>query len=321
MTRWIAFVFCVSAGYCGSATAAHYDVFLLGGQSNANGRGDTTEIPTGSLLADPQTDVRFYYHKTQNATNNVLPTDQFIDLAPGSGFGTAAPVHTSEFGAELGLGRTLADAYPDRNTLIIKYTDGGTNLHTQWAEGGSRYTTFVDTVQTALGKLDDVGDSYTMQGMVWLQGESDAGNTTNANAYQVNLVDLIDRVRTDLFDGADAPFVLTRLSDNQYSGSLSAGVLAVRAAQTNVSTLLANVATIDTDDDALFTSYATAPIHFDANGQINIGNALGQQFVSLSVPEPNSAACLLGIVVTLILLSRYRRPPVPEKDCGLRIVD
>jgi len=118
--------------------------------------------------------------------------------------------------------------------------------------------------------------------MAWMQGESDA-NAAHANAYQDNLVDLIRRVREDLFDDADAPFVLTRLSVNQY-GTMRDTVQTVRDAQTNVPNLVANVAFVDTDDDTLFTTYDSAPVHFDANGQINLGNALGKAFVSLDTP-------------------------------------
>ena len=283
MSRCVAIVFCVSVFFCGSARATQYDVYLLGGQSNGAGRGDSAEIPEGSVLANPQDDVLFYWHKTLTTKNGNLTQDQFVDLQPGAGQGRTAPAHDVEFGAELSLGRTLADAYPNRNILIVKYCHGGSNLHTQWAEDGRCYNTFVDTVQAALDKLDDNGDTYTMRGMAWMQGESDT-NAAHANAYQDNLVDLIRRVREDLFDDADAPFVLTGLSDNQYSNPQSDDVQTVIAAQTNVPNLVANVAFVDTDDDTLFTTYDSAPIHFDANGQINLGNALGKAFVSLDTP-------------------------------------
>ncbi len=56
-----------------SVQATHYRVYLLGGQSNGNGRGDAAELSVTPLdvhgLAAPQTDVRFYWHKTQSTSN------------------------------------------------------------------------------------------------------------------------------------------------------------------------------------------------------------------------------------------------------------
>ena len=64
---------------------------------------------------------------------------------------------------------------------------------------------------------------------------------------------------------------------------------------------------IDTDDDTLFTTYSNGAVHFDANGQINLGNAHGSQMVSMvsTVPEPGSA-CLLGFGILLASLGRRR---------------
>ncbi|CAD7694829.1 unnamed protein product [Ostreobium quekettii] len=279
-----------------TASGVEFDVFLIGGQSNASGRGNTADIPVGSPLAIPQTDVQFYWHKTLgNVSNGNLAQDQIIDLQPGSGHGRNSPAgHPSEFGSELSFGRTLAEAFPQRNIMLVKYGHGGSNLHTQWASGGDMYNTFVDTVEAALAVLDLRGDTYNLRGMTWLQGEADT-SAANAAAYQNNLVNLIDRVRTDVFNGEDAPFVLTRLSDNQYA-SLGSGQITVRAAQSNAPNLRPNVATIDTDNDTLYTTYSNGLIHFDANGQIGLGNALGQQMVSMltSPPEPMTSVAIFN---------------------------
>ena len=94
-----------------SASAAHYHVYLLGGQSNGNGRAAASQLTTP--LDAPQTDVRFYWHRTQSV-NNVghIPEDQWTDLAPGSGHRTGAPVYPKEFGSEVSFGRAMADANP-----------------------------------------------------------------------------------------------------------------------------------------------------------------------------------------------------------------
>lgn len=162
------------------AQAAHFRVYLLGGQSNGNGRGDAAQLT--EPLASAQTDVRFYWHRTQTVSNaGHLTEDTWIDLAPGSGHGTTTPVFAKEFGSELSFGRSMADGSPGINIAIIKYTHGGTNLYRQWSASGDQYATFVATAQTALTALTDAGHSYEFGGMIWHQGESDTGGS-NADA-------------------------------------------------------------------------------------------------------------------------------------------
>ena len=281
-------------------TLAHPAIYTFGG-----GRADASVIPSASPLASPQTDVSLYYRKTRpGATNNVLAEDTIINLAPGSGYGEGGTVYPVEFGPELGIGRTLADALPGQNILLVKGTRGGSNLHSNWAVGGGDYTTFLDIAGDAIDAVIANGDNPVLMGMFWVQGESDTGNTTNASNYGANLTDLISRVRTDLFGGSEAPFVLSQLSDNQYN-SLTAGLQLVRQGQSSVNANVANTAMVTTDDDLLYTVGAGADqIHFDTNGQINLGNALGAELVSL-VPEPNSLALLA--LSGLMMIKRRRR--------------
>ena len=99
--------------------ATHYRVYLLGGQSNANGRGDASQL--AAPLNTPQNDVQLYFHKTQSTTNGNLTQDTWLSLQPDSGHGTNSPAgHTVEFGSELKFGRDMADANPSVNIAIIK---------------------------------------------------------------------------------------------------------------------------------------------------------------------------------------------------------
>lgn len=277
-------------------------IYLLGGQSNATGRGNAEAIPTDSPLYNAQSDVSFYYRRTLvGSTNNTLPESTIIDLAPGSGHGQTGTVYATEFGPELGIGRTLADAFPDQNVMIVKGTHGGSNLYSQWADGGVRYHNFTTTVNAATQAVIDAGDTPILMGMFWVQGEADANSIESIN-YEANLTDLISRVRADFFGGDDAPFVFSQLSDNQYD-SLYANQNNVRQGQSAVNDSVINTSMVVTDDDSLFTVRSGDIIHFDANGQINLGNSLGQEMVAL-VPEPGSLALL---VLGASMLTRRRR--------------
>ncbi|MEP4077267.1 sialate O-acetylesterase [Haloferula sp.] len=281
------------------ASADHYRVYLLGGQSNAAGRGDASELLTPPLNA-PQTDVQFYWHKTlTDVINGNLTQDTWIDLQEGSGHGKNSPAgHAVEFGPELSFGRDLADADPSVNVAIIKYAHGGSNLHTQWADGGIYYNTFVATVQAGLSALTTAGHTYELGGMVWVQGESDTGSPNDVN-YEANLTDLIERVRSDVGEsspgGHTLPFVISRLSDSQYT-SIGSGVQNVRTAQESVGNSGRQTVWVNTDG---LTTYSNGIIHFDATAQISIGEACAAQMLLLEANDADRDGLLLSEETTL----------------------
>ena len=268
------------------ALATHYRVYFLGGQSNASGRGDASQLT--EPLASSQPDVRFYCHHTLAVTNLVwLLEDQWIDLAPGSGHGTQSPVYAKEFGAEVSFGRSLADSNPAVHIAIVKYTHGGTSLYSDWAPNGVRYNTFVATAQAALAALTSAGDTYELGGMIWQQGEADAGSVANANAYNTNLTSLIARVRQDVFGGRSLPFIIGSLSTSQSASITTPGTgwYIVRQAQESVATNVVQVGFVNTD------GYPTRPnnaIHFAAAGQVALGQGFAAEILRLEALDANS---------------------------------
>lgn len=306
--RWIIVVLAAMSAVA-SAHAEHYRVYLLGGQSNGNGRGDALEL-TAPLNA-PQTDVLFYWHKTQVTPNGNLTQDTWIDLQAGSGHGINSPSSFDvEFGSELSFGRILADTNASVNIAIIKYTHGGTSLHTHWAEGGGRYTTFVSTVEAGLAALTAAGHTYEMGGMIWIQGESDT-EVSNASNYETNLNNLIVRVRRDVFGGPSPggytlPFVISGLSDSQYGNITTPGTgsYIVRQAQESVAANVRQAAFVNTDG---FSTYGT--VHFDATGQIAIGEACVDQILLVEANDADRDGLLLDEEATL-----GTNPNMPDTD-------
>ncbi|MDF7799266.1 sialate O-acetylesterase [Pontiellaceae bacterium B1224] len=268
MTRiWAMIVWASLLGVC---TAEHYKVYLIGGQSNGTGRGDAAQL-TGELahLNQTHTNILFYYHKTLDASNNTLPEDTWVSLAPGSGHGRTSPVNSPEFGPELAFGYDMAQAFPDDHIAIIKYTHGGSTLYEEWSPTGTRYPTFLETIDAALADLDAEGHTYEMIGMLWQQGEHDRG-TGPAAAYEENLTLLISRVRRDLFDGCSLPFVIGGLSSNQTMDvyDVSTGSGKVRLAQETVAANVDGAGFANSDGCQVF---AEATIHFDGLGQAKLG--------------------------------------------------
>jgi hypothetical protein len=259
--------------------ATHYQVYLLGGQSNGNGRADAAQLSAPLDAAQP--DVRLFWKRTQVVSNvGSVAENQWTNLAPGTGHGTGEPVYSKEFGPEVSFGRAMADAKPAENIAIVKYTHGGTNLSSNWSASGAQYTTFVSTVQTALAALTTAGHTYQLRGMLWQQGEADTSGTA-ADNYQANLTNLIARVRTDLNGGAAFPFVIGSISDSQYGSAITTvgtGSYKVRQAQQTVATADPTVGIVITD------GYSTRPndsIHFDHTAQVTLGQSFATAMQAL----------------------------------------
>ena len=294
------FAVLASLAFACSSSAEHFRVYLLGGQSNGNGRGDAAELSVLPLSAEgvaaPQTDVGFYWNRTQETTNGNLEQGIWLDLQPDSGHGINSPAgHTVEFGPELTFGRMMADNDPSVNIAIIKYTHGGTNLHTQWSATGFQYQTFITTVEEGLSALTSNGDTFEPGGMIWVQGEADAGNATNAGNYEANLRDLITRVRNDVFGGESPggytlPFVISGLSNNQYT-SFTGNPWTVRQAQERVASSGRQTAFVNTD--GLSTYPGSGRIHFDATAQIAIGRGCAGQMLALEANDVDRDGLLL----------------------------
>lgn len=278
------------------ASAEHYHVYLVGGQSNANGRGDAAQLP--EALAGPQKDVRFYWHRTQSTKNiGHLVEDSWIELAPGSGHGSKAPVYAKEFGPELSLGRELADRNADKNIAIIKYSHGGSNLHTQWAADGEMYKTFIETVRAGLHGLAADGHTYQLGGMIWQQGEADAGSLKHAKNYQANLTEFITRIRNDLSGAQALPFVIGGLSDSQDDSINTPGTgwSIVRSAQQAVAKSVPHVGFANADGCATRVGDA---IHLNHTAQLALGKAHAAELMRLSA-ESSPASQRPNIVFIL----------------------
>jgi hypothetical protein len=263
-------------------------VYLVGGQSNADGYGVTSQL-TANLQA-PQPDIDFYHGN--GGGNSPLPAGQWIPLQPGSG---SMAGNAGGFGPELNFAIGIHDALGSKGARIavIKHTLGGTNLHTQWFPGGDGttsgdgtvYLAFQTTVGNALQSLALRYPAATIQleGMIWHQGESDAGSDTTAAAYQTNLTNFIADIRATYASGLK--FGIVQLSNNQTSlnpthlATVKAGQAAVAAADP-LSYL------VTTDDVPMAT---VGNIHFGTTGVQTIGSrlAIGMRQVPITDGDGN----------------------------------
>ncbi len=243
--------------------SGHKRIYILGGQSNMVGVGLNAELPAGLQL--PQPEVQVY------AAGQLDPTKSNVwaDLQPGVGFNEFC------FGPEITFGHDMADAQSS-DVILIKYSVGGTSLWSDWhapdisdPNGGPQYEAFINTVNGALAGLS-LGYEPYIAGMIWMQGESDSSDLDRAQAYEQNLTDLIQSIRSD-FGVPNMPFVIGQIS-NQYGYTYGP---AVQQAQYNISQTLPNTALVVTDDLTLNADN----IHFDAAGQIMLGRRFADQLI------------------------------------------
>ncbi len=191
------------------------------------------------------------------------------------------------FGAEVTFAERMLQLRPGRKVAVIKYSQGATALGTaaspgawDWVTGrtynintyanaGHCYAGFFQMTNQALQALQTQGHTYTVRGMFWHQGESDAGLTTEV--YKSRLQGFIAAVRADL-GIPDLPFVVGELIQ-PYSAYNN-----VRAAQWQ---------TAEADPTVGFASSAglvgdSTTIHFDTNSQLIFGNRYAENML----PEP-----------------------------------
>ncbi|MFO0801056.1 MAG: sialate O-acetylesterase [Gemmataceae bacterium] len=263
----------LGAAACGlilatAARAEHFEVFVVAGQSNADGRGAAAAL-TGPLAkwARPQDDVRIAY-SCSSLRGPVLASDGFQPLrpgwsvAPGKARPTGLPSNT--FGPEVSFGHGLADRLKGKSVRLIKFAEGGTSLAKNWNpdEKAGLYQPFLDFTRKSLKALTAGGDTATVRGMIWHQGESDA--ELPAAEYEQRLTAFIVHVRAD-FGVPGMPFGVGEVIDNGKRD-------AVRAAQKATATKVTGAFLVTVEG---LTS-SDGGTHFDAASQV----ALGERFAA-----------------------------------------
>lgn len=192
-------------------------VILLGGQSNASGcsRDDYLKKKVSAEK----------YAEYKNGYDNI-----YINYLSGdkrsNGFVRCATLQGELdgcFGPELGIADRLNEMYPDESFYIIKCAWGGSNLFKQWLSPSSRgrtgdlYKQFEEFVRTSVRYLESKGYEVKIEGMCWMQGESDSFSAKNATDYEKHLNNLIKDIRKSFSEYASEDgiaFIDAYIADN-----------------------------------------------------------------------------------------------------------
>ena len=172
-------------------------VILLGGQSNASG------CSLDEYLKQNVSEEK--YAEYTNGYDNV-----YINYLSGAnrsnGFVKCATLQgelEGAFGPELGLAEKLNQLYPEKTFFIIKCAWGGTNLHSQWlspssaGKTGELYQQFVAYVHSSIQYLISKNYAVQIEGMCWMQGESDAFAVETSENYAKHLSNFIWDIRKE----------------------------------------------------------------------------------------------------------------------------
>ncbi len=291
--------------------ATDYKLYYLGGQSNMDGFGYVKDLQGQN--AEPVKGVMIFHGNQGLDGQSADGRGVWTELKPGNGAGFTSDGKENKlsdrFGVELSFARKLQELDPDSHIAIIKYSRGGTSIsadaeaaktfgcwepdfhRNQFHGNVNQYDHFLATVRHAFAARDIDGDgeadTLNPQGIMWMQGESDAGREEVARHYEANLKRLMDLIRAALRED-DIPVVIGRISDSgkdDYEQANANGKVwdfgdVVRQAQADFVSKDENAAIVISTDEYGYSD----PWHYDSIGYLD----LGQKFAE-TVHAKNSA--------------------------------
>ena len=179
--------------------------FVLAGQSNMVGYGDSTELPDDLRKGNDRV-LMFEDGKWQPLRPH----------SPASAIESMKRLGLTEyhFGPEIAFGHEMAKAFPDETIGIIKHAAGGTSLlawKPDWSKAeadrvgqagrGPLYKALMDKIKQAQEERD-----IEVVGFLWLQGGGDMKKVDVAKEYLDNLKSFVAALRRDT-GVADLPFL------------------------------------------------------------------------------------------------------------------
>ncbi len=223
-----------SIAFCHTSQRDTIHVYFLGGQSNMVGYGHVSELPDS--LKKSFKNVWIFHGNTvaDEQTNGGLGKWELLKPGHGTGFSSDGVKNSlsDRFGIELSFATELQKLYPPNTKIgLIKYARGGSSIDSLAANvfgswdveykgktGINQYDNFLKTVKNANETHDINGDGVedvlVVEGIIWMQGESDGDKTEEIAAhYYSNLKRLMYLIRAS-FLSDDIPIVIGKISDS-----------------------------------------------------------------------------------------------------------
>lgn len=264
-------------------------LIIIAGQSNGYGKCVAANVNNFANFNTPYANVQLYDH---NALNQDPPT--FVDetwrslQARAVADGASYPIGTC--GAEISMGITLDQANLG-TWSIAKMCIDGSGLEANWISasyptvGTKLQQLFTQFIQARLAEKGAV-----LGGIVWIQGEADAGVSPANTDYLTNLGTLLGGLRST-FPG-NWPIVIHRLS-NKNQGLASA---TIRSAEESYAAVHANCY-VSTSDDLSLRDAA----HYVDNDYATLGTRIANLLIGhwkLQTAVANPVWCAAGVPLT-----------------------
>lgn len=296
-------ILCSSLLYAQHGKADTIRVYYLGGQSNMDGYGYNSELPSSLDRVNEQ--VWIFHGNPEGDDLSGGGLGKWDKLQPGHGVGFSSDGSSNtlsdRFGVELSLAQKLQELYPGERIALIKYSRGGSSIDSlatgafgcwepdyQGTTGINQYDHFLETVRAAMGTPDIDGDGINdillPSGILWMQGESDAYFTEEiASRYYMNLKRLMDLIRAS-FRTDDLPVVLGKISDSwddSQDGKVWTHGELVQYAQEKFAR---------TDGPAAIVRHTryykySDPWHYDSEGYLDLGEKFAEALYEISMKK------------------------------------
>jgi len=180
------------------ASAAHFKVYVLTGQSNSLGCTAYTKDKEASLPPKSAADKEIPFFWSNRSTRG---GDGPAALIGDSG-GKIVTMQEQQgerrnltfWGPEVGFGRALHKA-GEKKFLIIKASRGGGG-NSFWLKDGQMYNHVVKTVNDCAAAMKKKGDTFEIVGLLYVQGESNKPDEAAAAGQRFR--DLLDQLREAL---------------------------------------------------------------------------------------------------------------------------
>lgn len=190
----ILFFFCANLVSSSDYTGKTANIILICGQSNAAGNALITAVNKSQFTSLDT--VKYAQAGDSNLSRTLGKTFNLNEFLNST---------YTKHGLELGLGEGLHKSGMS-DVFIVKYAWGGSWIdlwrkdNTSVYEGKSNlYNNAISFLQDKVKEMEQLGyTQFSFQGLVWLQGESDAILTGRANVYESKLNTLMSNFRSDI---------------------------------------------------------------------------------------------------------------------------
>ena len=201
-------------------------IIVLTGQSNAVGVGHIKHLPD-HFSAEKVAKFNGGYKNVQMSFySHDFGSDGFVDVRT-----RLAETTKATLGPEVGIADKLTEDFPNETFYIVKYAIGGSTLYHDWLSPTSRkeegdnergiketgycFDEFVALLNKSIKILESKGLAPEIRAFCWMQGESDALDQADVDAYIKRFDNLIKDFEKEfepylknyiLVDGGISPF-------------------------------------------------------------------------------------------------------------------